>query len=117
MNRLAPVIVGFHERQRGALHPVLEFEGAGADRLFLVGVGAFWRHDHRVAPAHIVEEGTLRLLQRHLHRRRVDDLDGVDGGEKLFLRVLGIFGTGAVQRELDVRGIEIGAVVELHALV
>ncbi len=114
-HRRAPVIVRFDQRDRRALGPALELERAGADGLFLVGVGGLRRHDHRVAPAHIVEEGALRVLQRHLDRRRVDDLDLVDGREQALLRVDRIVGAGAVEREFHVVGVEVGAVVEFDA--
>lgn len=89
--------------------------GPKADRLFLVGVGCLRRDDDRVAPTHIVEEGTLRVLQRDLDRRRIDHLDRIDGGEQALLRVDGVVGTGAVEREFHVVGVEIGAVMEFHA--
>ena len=81
----------------------------------LLVVGAFRRHDHRVAPAHIVEEGALRVLQRHLDGRRVDDLDRVDRREQALLRIGRIVGARAVEREFHVVGVEVAAVVEFHA--
>ena len=114
-HRIAPVAVRLDDRDRRALGPVVELERPGADRLFLVGLGRFRRHDHRVAPAHIVEEGALRVLQRHLHGGRVDDLDCVDRRKQAFLRVGRVLGARAVEREFHVVGVEVGAVVEFDA--
>jgi hypothetical protein len=86
-HRSAPVVVGLHQRDRRSLDPVLELERAGADRLFLVGVRRFGRHHDRVTPAHIVEEGALRVRECDLHRGRIDYLDLVDGGEQTHLRI------------------------------
>ena len=112
---ITPVPVGLDDRDRRALGPVVELEGAGANRLFLVRLRRFGRDDHRIAPAHIVEEGALRILQRHFHGGGVDCFYCVDRGKQAFLRVGRIVGAGPVEREFHVVGVEVGAVMEFDA--
>ena len=113
--RLAPVVGGLDQRDRRALGPVVEPERAGADRLFLVGLGRLRRHDHSVAPAHVVEERALRVLQRHLEASRADHLDGVDGRKQALLRIGRFFRSRPVEREFCVLCVEVRAVVKLDA--
>ena len=50
-----------------------------------VGRGALRRDDHRIAPAHVVEEIALRLGERDLDGGGIDDVDRGDVGEELLL--------------------------------
>ncbi|MPL95504.1 hypothetical protein SDC9_41675 [bioreactor metagenome] len=111
----APVARIGGQRDVIALHPVGEREGAGADGMGGLGRDAFGGDDHRIAPGHLRREGAVGRAQHHLHRRRVDHLDRGDAGEEGLLRIGAVLGTGTVEAELHVLGVEAGAVVEGRA--
>jgi hypothetical protein len=94
---------------------VVELEGTGADRLVLVALRRFRRDDHRVAPAHIVQERALRVLELHLDGRGIRHRHCVDRREKTLLGIGRFFGPRPVEREFHVVGVEFAAIVEFHA--
>ncbi len=114
LRRLAPVIRVTLQLDPVALHPVLEHERAGADRLLLDVADALRGDDHRVPPGHVEEEITLRGGQGHLDLKRADNLDILDPFEKPLLRILTGLIPCPVQGELDVLGVKLGAVMEGH---
>ena len=97
----APIVGVLDQHDDVALDPVGELEGSGADRMGGVVGGAIGRHDLRVAPAEIVEEIALRVLQRDLDGQRVDRLDRVDVREELLLRVGAVRRRRPIEREFD----------------
>ena len=113
---ITPVIGVPDDGQSGSLGPVFELERAGADRLFLVGLGRFRRDDHRVAPSQVPEECPRGLLQRDLDGQVVDGLDIVYRGEETLLGIDGVVGAGAVERKDHIACVEVGAIVEFHAV-
>ena len=115
--RVPPIGVVAFQFDLVALHPVHEFERAGADgRLFDV-LDAFGCHDHSVAPCQVEQQAAVRFRQGQLDRQRVDHLDIRDAGVQRLLRVHAVFGAGTVQAEFDVFGVHRGAVMERHAVV
>ena len=116
LRRLAPVFGILGQLDAVALHPLHQLERSGADGLGGVGRGGLLSHHRRIAPAQIEQERAVRLLERDLERRRIDDLDVLDALEQRLLRIGAELAARPVERELGIVGVEIGAVVELHAL-
>ena len=112
---LLPIVGIAHEFDPVAPHPGLELEGTRADGARLVVLGGLRRHDHRVAPAEIVEEVARRLLELDHDGRRIRRLDRVDGREDLLLRIGRVRRPRTVERELHVGRIEGRPVMEFHA--
>ena len=115
--RRTPVFGILRDDDLRALGPGIELERAGSDRLFLVGPGAFRRDDHRITPAHIIEKIAVRLFQSDLDGQWIHNLHRVDGGKQTLLRICGFVAMSAIERKLDVLGIECRAVVEFYVLV
>ena len=104
-----------HQGDRIALLALLEHEGAGADRVLVVGRRRLGAHDAGVAERQVVEQVGVGRLQRDLHRRRIDRLDLVDVGVERLGGHRGVGSEQPIDREFHHRGVERLAVVELHA--
>ena len=114
--RLAPVVGVLHELDTVALDPARELEGAGADGVGRVAVGAGGGDDDGVAPGEVGEERALGRVEADLDGGVVDGGYLVDSVEELLLGVGRALGHGAVEGEDHVLGGEGGAVVQGDAV-
>ena len=104
------------QRQSVAAGPAVEGIRTCPHRIGLVPVDGFGADDGGVAARDVEEKEGVGRRQLDLDRMGIDYGHAFDRLEDVLGRVLAVLGHGPVEGEFHVLGIEVGPVVEFHAL-